>query len=130
MQVRWVYPAVDGHVVVSLLFGPMGGPFTRRLIEWMHEEGHCREETLKRDYVEFALKIQSGEYTLAEFAAIMDEVEAFTATRTKAELATAAAERSLLIVPVADLDDVLANPQLAARDYWEDVGGVRHPGRW
>jgi crotonobetainyl-CoA:carnitine CoA-transferase CaiB-like acyl-CoA transferase len=68
LQVRWVYPAVDGHVVVSLLFGPMGGPFTRRLIEWMHEEGCCREETLKRDYVEFALKIQSGEYTLAEFA--------------------------------------------------------------
>jgi len=94
----------------------------------MHEEGSCREDTLKRDYVEFALKIQSGEYTLAEFAAIMDEVAAFTTTKTKAELAAAASERSLLIVPVADLDDVLANPQLAARDYWEEVGGVRYPG--
>jgi crotonobetainyl-CoA:carnitine CoA-transferase CaiB-like acyl-CoA transferase len=128
LQVRWVYPAVDGHVVVSLLFGPMGGPFTRRLIEWMHEEGCCREDTLKRDYVEFALKIQSGEYTLAEFGSIMDEIEAFTATKTKAELAGAASERALLIVPVADLDDVLANPQLAARGYWEEVDGIRHPG--
>ena len=31
-------------------------------------------------------------------------------------------------MPVADLDDVLANPQLAARGYWEEVDGVRHPG--
>ncbi|MCC6433471.1 MAG: CoA transferase [Acidimicrobiales bacterium] len=128
LQVRWVYPATDGNVVVSLLFGPMGGPFTRRLIEWMHEEGRCREETLKRDYVEFAIKIQQGEYSLAEFADIMDEIEAFTATKSKAELAAAAAERQLLIVPVADLDDVLASPQLAARGYWEEVDGIRHPG--
>lgn len=128
LQVRWVYPAVDGHVVVSLLFGPMGGPFTRRLIEWMHEEGCCRDDTLKRDYVEFAIKIQQGEYTLGEFAEIMDEIAAFTATKTKAELAAAASERALLIVPVANLDDVLASPQLEARGYWEAVDGVRHPG--
>ncbi|MDH4144904.1 MAG: CoA transferase [Acidimicrobiia bacterium] len=128
LQVRWVYPALDGHVVVSLLFGPMGGPFTFRLIEWMHEEGACRAETYARDYVEFAIKIQQGEYTLDDFAEIMDEIEAFTATRTKAELAAAAAQRQLLIVPVADMDDVLANPQLEARGYWEEVDGVRHPG--
>ncbi|MDH5289647.1 MAG: CoA transferase [Acidimicrobiia bacterium] len=128
LPVRWVYPATDGHVVVSLLFGPMGGPFTRRLVEWMHAEGACRDETLARDYVEFAIKIQDGEYTLDEFGEIMDEIEAFTVTKSKAELAAAAAERALLIVPVADLDDVLANPQLAARGYWEEVDGVRHPG--
>jgi crotonobetainyl-CoA:carnitine CoA-transferase CaiB-like acyl-CoA transferase len=128
LQVRWVYPASDGHVVVSLLFGPMGGPFTRRLIEWMHEEGRCRDDTLKRDYVEFAIKIQQGEYTLGDFDEIMDEIAAFTATKTKAELAAAASDRALLIVPVANLDDVLASPQLSARGYWEDVEGVRHPG--
>jgi crotonobetainyl-CoA:carnitine CoA-transferase CaiB-like acyl-CoA transferase len=128
LQVRWVYPASDGHVVVSLLFGPMGGPFTRRLIEWMHEEGRCRDDTLKRDYVEFAIKIQQGEYTLGDFDEIMDEIAAFTATKTKVELAAAASERGLLIVPVANLDDVLASPQLAARGYWEEVDGRRHPG--
>jgi crotonobetainyl-CoA:carnitine CoA-transferase CaiB-like acyl-CoA transferase len=128
LPVRWVYPTSDGHVVVSLLFGPMGGPFTRRLIEWMHEEGRCRDDTLKRDYVEFAIKIQQGEYTLGDFDEIMDEIAAFTATKTKAQLAAAASERALLIVPVADLDDVLTSPQLASRGYWEEVDGVRHPG--
>jgi len=128
LQVRWVYPALDGHVVVSLLFGPMGGPFTRRLIEWMHAEGMATDDTLGRDYVDFALKLQSGAYTLDEFAVIMDEIEAFTVTRTKAELAQVASARSLLIVPVFDLGDVLANPQLEARDYWDVVDGIRHPG--
>ena len=128
LQVRWVYPAADGYVVVSLLFGPMGGPFTTRFIEFMHREGMAREETLKRDYVDFGLKIQSGEYTLDDFAEIMDEIAAFTATKTKAELAAAASELALLVVPVADLDDVLANPQLEARGYWDHVDGVRHPG--
>ena len=128
LPVRWVYPASDGHVVVSVLFGPMGGPFTRRLIEWMHEEGACGTDTLQRDYVEFAIKIQQGEYSLDEFGSIMDEISAFTATKTKAELAATASERSLLIVPVADLDDVLANPQLADRGYWEQVDGIRQPG--
>ena len=97
---RWVYPASDGHVVVSLLFGPMGGPFTRRLIEWMHAEGLCRDSTLDRDYVEFASKIQQGEYTLGELDEIMDEIEAFTATRTKGELAAGAAERSRLAAAI------------------------------
>jgi crotonobetainyl-CoA:carnitine CoA-transferase CaiB-like acyl-CoA transferase len=128
LKVRWVYPSSDGHVVVSVLFGPMGGPYTRRLIEWMHAEGMCRDDTLARDYVDFALKIQDGEYSLDEFDSIMDEIEVFTATKTKAELAAAATERSLLIVPVANIDDVLANPQLDARDYWEPIDGIRHSG--
>lgn len=128
LQVRWVYPAMDGHVVVSLLFGPMGGPFTRRLIEWMHEEGMATDDTLGRDYVDFALKLQTGEYTLDEFAAIMDEIEVFTSGKPKAELAREASARSLLIVPVFDIDDVLDNPQLEARGYWDVVDGSRHPG--
>lgn len=128
LQIRWVYPASDGHVVVSLAFGPMIGPFTRRLIEWMHEEGMATDDTFGRDYVEFALMLQSGEYTLDEFSSIMDEIEAFTATKSKAELAEAASARSLLIVPVFDLDDVLDNPQLEARGYWDTADGVRHPG--
>ncbi|MCP5029693.1 MAG: CoA transferase, partial [Actinomycetia bacterium] len=36
--------------------------------------------------------------------------------------------RALLIVPVFDLDDVLDNAQLDARQYWDVVDGVRHPG--
>ena len=128
LPLRWVYPAIDGYVVVSVLFGPMGGPFTRRFVDWMHECGLCTDETAGRDYIEYAIKLQQGEYSFADLGSLMDEIGGFTATKTKAELAAAAEERSLLVVAVADLDDVLANPQLTARGYWEEVDGVRHPG--
>ena len=42
---RLVYPAKDGHVSITFLFGSMVGPFTRRLMHWVHEEGHCDEAT-------------------------------------------------------------------------------------
>jgi crotonobetainyl-CoA:carnitine CoA-transferase CaiB-like acyl-CoA transferase len=128
LPLRWVYPTQDGSVVVSVLFGPMGGPFTARLVEWMHEEGRCRPEVRDLDYIDLPIKLQQGVYQLADLSALMDEIEAFTRTKTKREMADAAASRSLLVVPVADVDDVLANPQLGARGYWDDVDGVRHPG--
>jgi crotonobetainyl-CoA:carnitine CoA-transferase CaiB-like acyl-CoA transferase len=128
LPLRWVYPTLDGNVVVSVLFGPMGGPFTARLVTWMVEEGRCRPDVAARDFIDFPSKLQQGEYSLADLSALMDEIEGFTRTKTKQQMAEAAAARSLLVVPVADVDDVLANPQLAARGYWEEVDGVRHPG--
>ena len=41
MHLQFVYPALDGYVSITLLFGEMIGPFTYRLMEWVHEEGHC-----------------------------------------------------------------------------------------
>ncbi|MFN0090538.1 MAG: CoA transferase [Acidimicrobiales bacterium] len=128
LPVRWVYPATDGHVVVSVLFGPMGGPYMQRLFDWIAEEGFCDEATRAKNWVEFALQLQTGEETLDELARLMDVIEKFTAGRSKAELAEQASVRRLLIVPVADLADVLANPQLEARGYWEEVDGIRQPG--
>jgi len=128
LPLRWVYPTTDGNVVVSVLFGPMGGPFTARLVAWMAEEGRCRPDVADKDFIDFPIKLQQGEYSFDDLEALMDEIEAFTRTRTKADMAAGAAARQLLIVPVADVDDVLANPQLHARGYWDDVDGRRHPG--
>jgi benzylsuccinate CoA-transferase BbsE subunit len=43
--VRFVYPCKDGHVNITLLFGNVLGQFTRRLFNWMHEEGFVYEAT-------------------------------------------------------------------------------------
>jgi crotonobetainyl-CoA:carnitine CoA-transferase CaiB-like acyl-CoA transferase len=50
-------------------------------------------------------------------------VETFTRTKTKAELAAAAMERGLLMVPVNTVADVLASKQLADRDFWREASG-------
>jgi crotonobetainyl-CoA:carnitine CoA-transferase CaiB-like acyl-CoA transferase len=138
--VRLVYPAADGHVAVTFLFGDMIGRFTQRLMAWVHEEGHCRAEIRDQDYVRFFELIYGGQLDQALLTEASDAIARLTAGRTKAELLEAAMERNLLIAPVATAADTLAFDQFEARDYWErgpveregGAGGssVRLPGPW
>ena len=41
IHLQFVYPAADGYVSITLLFGSMIGPYTRRLMEWVCEDGSC-----------------------------------------------------------------------------------------
>ena len=125
---RLVYPASDGHVSITFLFGSMVGPFTQRLMRWVHEEGFCDEATRDLNYVEFFNLMFSGRLDPATMQQATDAVAAFTATRSKAELMAGAVERRLLIAPVTTTADVVASEQLAARDMWDVVDGVRCPG--
>jgi crotonobetainyl-CoA:carnitine CoA-transferase CaiB-like acyl-CoA transferase len=127
---RYLYPALDGHVSVTLGFGSAVGPFTNRLVAWLYEEGICDEATRDKDWIGFAARLQSGEEPLSEHQRIKDLVATFTATKTKANLFAAALRRKVLIAPVATISDILASEQLEARRFWEVVDGVRCPGRW
>lgn len=134
LSVRFVFPARDGHVSISFLFGSSVGPFTGRLMRWVHEEGFCDAATRDKDWIRFLDKMFAGEETFAELERAKDVVAAFTRTKTKAELLAAALERDLLIAPVATTREVVESTQLAARGYWRDVvhpelaRTVRYPG--
>lgn len=134
LRLQLLFPARDGHVAITLLFGSAIGPFTRRLMEWIYEEGGCDAATRDKDWLGYADLLLSGAEPLAEFERVKATVAAFTRTKTKAELLEAALARELLIAPVTTIDEVLASPQLAARDYWQDLphpehgGSVRYPG--
>src|SRR3954469_1680789 len=52
VQLRW--PCKDGFVSLPFLFGASMGPFTRRLMHWMHEEGFCDEATRDKDWLDYA----------------------------------------------------------------------------
>ena len=55
---------------------------------------------------------------------------------TKQELYEGALERGIMLSPVATAEDILANPQLKARDYWVEVAHselndtITYPGAW
>jgi crotonobetainyl-CoA:carnitine CoA-transferase CaiB-like acyl-CoA transferase len=125
---RLVYPAADGHVSITFLFGSMVGPFTQRLMRWVHESGFCDEAARDLNYIEFFDLIFTGALAPETLQRATDAVAAFTATKTKAELLAGAMERRLLIAPVTTTADVVASEQLAARDAWDDVEGIRCPG--
>jgi crotonobetainyl-CoA:carnitine CoA-transferase CaiB-like acyl-CoA transferase len=122
--VRFVYPCRDGYVNITLLFGTVLGQFTRRLFEWMHEEGFVDEATRDKDWVSYVQLLTGGQEPVSEFLRVMQAIEQFTRAHTKDELFQGSFDRHVLIVPVATAADTLASPQLQARDYWQRLA---HP---
>lgn len=124
LTLRLLFPAKDGHVAITFLFGSAIGPFSRRLMEYLHEEGACDSATRDKNWLEYTQLLLSGAEPLEEFERVKRVVEAFTRTKTKAELLAAALARGLVMAPVSTIDEVFASPQLAARDYWQPLA---HP---
>jgi crotonobetainyl-CoA:carnitine CoA-transferase CaiB-like acyl-CoA transferase len=132
MQLRW--PAKDGHVAITFLFGSAIGPFTARLMNWIYEEGFCDEATRDKDWLGYTDLLVSGEEPVEEFERVKRVVGDFVATKTKQELLEATLERGVLMAPVTTLEEVITSDQLADRDYFQDVDRgvlgrkVRYPG--
>jgi crotonobetainyl-CoA:carnitine CoA-transferase CaiB-like acyl-CoA transferase len=133
LRVEFTFPAKDGHVSITHLFGTTIGPATRRLMEWVHECGFCDETTRDKDWIAYTELLTSGREPLAEFERVKRAIAACTASKTKAELLQAALDRKLLIAPARTLAEVVESEQLAARGWLETVetpegGRARHPG--
>ena len=107
LDIQLVWPCADGYASVTFLFGASIGPFTRRLMEWIHEEGFCDEATRDKDWLDYANQLYDGREPISEYDRVKAIVGEFCATKTKAELLEAACDRMLLIAPVTTPEDVL-----------------------
>jgi crotonobetainyl-CoA:carnitine CoA-transferase CaiB-like acyl-CoA transferase len=111
-----LFPCKDGWVSWSHGGASVLGP-SLPLIRWMQAEGMSNEFLDKFDWQR------------PDFAAIsqeeMDKIDAPTArfflTKTKAELLTGAVNRGVMLYPVSTTVDILADPQLSAREFWVDL---------
>ena len=119
--VRFVYPARDGHVSITHLFGAAFGPATRRLMECVHDHGFCDAAMRDKNWNEYLVLLLTGQETLDDFERVKEAVAAFTAAHTRADLQRLAIERDLLIAAVASIADVAASAQLEARGFWRQV---------
>jgi crotonobetainyl-CoA:carnitine CoA-transferase CaiB-like acyl-CoA transferase len=133
LRLRLGYPAKDGHVSITHLFGSTIGPATRRLMEWVHESGFCDAATRDKDWIAYGGHLLAGQEPLEEFERLKETIARCTASKTKAELLQAALDRGLLMAPIATLRDVVESDQLAARDWFQTLPGrdgepVRYPG--
>ena len=59
-----------------------------------------------------------------EYDRLREPIETWLRTKTKAELYEDAVKKSVLLVPVSNVKDLAANPQLREREFWVDVA---HP---
>ncbi len=110
---RFDFPAADGFITLTFLFGSAVGPFTNRLVAWMAEEGAVDADLANVDYTTWDAAGEPGSYDR-----LCSQVVAFTASKTKAELLAAARSRRLLIAPVLTLDQVLDAEQFHERGFW------------
>lgn len=120
-KLRYVFGCADGHVNVTYLFGPVIGPYTNRLFQWMKTEGECPDSVAERDWGPYAMDVIEGRASLDALAEATAAIEAFMATRTKNELLERALEVGALIAPITTTHDLLELPHLQARDYWEEI---------
>lgn len=118
LRLRLTYPAKDGFVSITHIFGATVGPATARLMEYVYENGFCDKATCDKDWVAYGLLLSTGEEPIAEFERVKECVAACTASKTKAELLEVAMERRLLLAPMTTIADVVDAEQFAEREYF------------
>ncbi len=135
LEIRLLWPAKDGHVSIAYLFGSAFAHFTKRLMDWIYEEGFCDKAVQQMDWVGMGGPLFGGDpKTLEDYERLKLIVEDFTKTKTKEELFRNALERGLLVAPVTTLDEVVESKQLESRQYWtavdhEEIGkAFAYPG--
>jgi crotonobetainyl-CoA:carnitine CoA-transferase CaiB-like acyl-CoA transferase len=117
-RVRHLWPCKDGYIAWRLFGGGLGLK-TRALVEWMDSEGQADELTKvnweKMDYL--TVTPEAFDHWQSLFGK-------FFKTHTKAELCREALARGIVLFPASTPKDLVEDPQLEARDYWEEV---KHP---
>ena len=98
LRIRFIYECLDGFVNLTFLFGEPIGHATARFFDWMDEEGFSNDAIREEDWVAYGAKIVGQTTTVEAHDAVMEAIERFTRTKTKAELLVAAFDKRLLLV--------------------------------
>ena len=132
---RLVWPVADGFVQ----FGPVGGGggvvrerSYAALVAWMAEDGIADPLLTERDWN------GSGQFDVSQedYDAVSELIAGFLATKTIDELMARAVPERILLAPVSDVAQVLDNPHLVTRGFFELLDdpsrgtSLRYPGEW
>jgi crotonobetainyl-CoA:carnitine CoA-transferase CaiB-like acyl-CoA transferase len=126
---RVFWPCRDGFVNFILYGGIAGRRTNTQLVAWMRE---CRAPLGALAQVDFE-KWDPTLATQGEVDALEAPIAAFFSSIAKRQFLEEAHRREMLGYPVSTVADIAADPQLAARGFWQDVaaaGGAveRHAG--
>ncbi len=114
-RVRHLWPCKDGYIAWRVFTGGLGVK-TRALVDWMKSHGKA-DELAEVNWQETDLLTVPEE----KFYHWQELFGKFFQTRTKAELCREALARGIVLIPASTPKDLLADPQLDAREYWEEV---------
>jgi len=117
---RQVWPCKDGFVFFFMIGGQQGAKTCRQLVKWMNEEGMANEFLQTYEWERFDMASATQEL----IDRISQPIAEFFKTRTKKEALVAAMSRNISICPLMGMEDLLVDPNLAARGFWMQVN---HP---
>ena len=115
MRITW--PCRDGFVNFQFSGGAGAGASVNNFVQWMAEEGMGDAYLESLDFTQWGY----GTISLEMLERIVPVVERFMRSHSKQELFDGAVARRILLFPVATPRDIYGNPQLAARDYFQQV---------
>ena len=111
---RQVWPCKDGFIFFLMMGRQQGAKTCRQLVKWMNEAGMANEFLLNFEWELFDMATSSQEL----IDKISQPIATFFKTRTKQEALDAAVSRSISLCPLMGNQDLLADPNLAARGFW------------
>ena len=112
----------DGIVEFQIAMGAATGAFTNSFLSWMAAEGAPIGRFATLDFRTLPAAIASGEFTDDDNAALRAIVAEFLSHKTSEEIIDAALAHKLLCVPIYSTTDVRHSRQLAARDFFVQIG--------
>lgn len=126
-KMRHLWPCKDGYIAWRLFGGGLGVK-TRALVDWMDSEGMAGDLAAV-DWMQMDIISVSPE----QYHAWQDVFAAFFKTHTKAEICREALARGIVLFPASTPQDLLADTQLEAREFWKEVaypelGTITYPG--
>jgi crotonobetainyl-CoA:carnitine CoA-transferase CaiB-like acyl-CoA transferase len=114
---RNLWACADGFVSFAIQGGPIGRHTGRMLTEWMAERSAVPPVIAAIVWDTF----DNTTLTQAQVDDIEAAIAPFLRTLTKAEFYSEVVKRKMLGYPVGDASDSIADPQLAARDFWRTL---------
>jgi len=125
VAVRAIWALKDGWCFHSLMTGRFGAPANQALSDWMDEVG-VRNPMKDVDWLAYNRSTLPADVR-QEWESAMD---LFFRTRTRAQIATEGHARGINACVVAEPADVLVDPHLQAREFWQLDGKIKRPGRF
>ena len=129
---RAAYPSKDGYIC-WLIYGARSGAVTNReMTKWMDEKGAATDWMKAQEWEKF----DPAPATQEDFNQIMEPVARFLKGLTKREYLDEAVKRRIMGYPVSTAKDIMENPQLAAREVWQEIehpelhDTITYPGPW
>lgn len=117
---RHTWPCQDGFISFLLMGGIRGARTNRALVEWMDSEGIAPPFLKEIEWAKFNVEAVHQDL----ISNIEEAFSQFFLIHTMEELYAGAVKRGIMLDPATTIRDIVEDPQLAARNFWEDV---EHP---